>query len=158
MHVNPDEDWVPKTPEEGVLHAFMRVGRRMRSRQPGDTIDPSTHFVMFALRWGGPVRLSELASRCQIDASTVSRQVRTLEDAGLIERSPDPNDGRAFRIQLSDTGRTQLDESMQRRKELLARAMEGWKPSDIKTFEQLMTRFADGVNKIAEERAMTETR
>jgi DNA-binding MarR family transcriptional regulator len=158
MHVNPPEDWTPQTPEEGVLHAFMRIGRRMRAKQPGDTMDPSTHFVMYALRCAsGPVRLSELAAQAQMDASTVSRHIRSMENAGLVERGTDPDDGRAFRIQLSEAGKTQLDEGMQRRQELLARAMEGWKQSDIKTFEALMTRFADGVNKVADERANRQT-
>lgn len=147
MHVNPE---ALRTPEEGVLHAFMRIGRRMRAKQPGDTLDPSVHFVMYALRCApAPVRLSELAAQTQMDASTVSRHVRSMENAGLVERRPDPDDGRAFRVQLSTAGQTLLDEGLQRKQRLLARAMEGWKQSDIKTFEALMTRFAEGVESLA---------
>ena len=36
--------------------------------------------------------------------------------------------------------------------ELLTQAMEGWTDSDIETFEKLMTRFADGVTNIVDER------
>ena len=36
--------------------------------------------------------------------------------------------------------------------EVLTQAMEGWTDSDIETFERLMTRFADGVTSIVDER------
>jgi DNA-binding MarR family transcriptional regulator len=152
MQVN-FRDEPPQTPEEGVLHAFMRIGRRMRARQPGDTWDHSQHLVLFVLKCSGPVRLSELASKAEVDASTISRHVRTLEQAGLIRRSPDPDDGRAFRVELSDEGREKFAAATKRRQELLTQAMAGWDPADIKTFESLMSRFADGVNSIADERA-----
>lgn len=151
MQVN--DAWVPHTPVEGVLHAFTRIGRRLKSRQPGDTIDHSAHLVMFMLRCTGPVRLSDLATRMEIDASTASRHVRSLELAGLIRRSADPDDGRAFRVELTEAGEREFDAASKRRQELLTRAMDGWDSADIETFEKLMTRFADGVTSIADERA-----
>jgi DNA-binding MarR family transcriptional regulator len=35
-----------------------------------------------------------------------SKVVKTLEDAGLLTRTPDPADARAYRLQLSPRGRT----------------------------------------------------
>ena len=102
MHVN--DPYAPQTPVEGVLHAFTRIGRRLKSKQPGDTIDHSAHLVLFVLRCNGALRLSDLANRMEIDASTASRHVRALEQAGLIRRSVDPDDGRAFRVELTEQG------------------------------------------------------
>jgi DNA-binding MarR family transcriptional regulator len=155
MQVN--DGWVPQTPVEGVLHAFTRIGRRLKAKQPGDTIDHSAHLVMFMLRCSGPVRLSDLAARVEIDASTASRHVRALENAGLIRRSADPDDGRAFRVELTELGEKEFEAASKRRQELLTRAMDGWDTSDIETFEKLMTRFADGVSSIADERAGMDT-
>lgn len=104
------------------------------------------------LKCSGPTRLSDLASKVEIDASTMSRHVRSLEQAGLVRRSPDPKDGRAFRVELTDEGLTQFEASSKRRQELLTQAMAGWDLDDIKTFERLMTRFADGVNNVADAR------
>ncbi|WP_328991503.1 MarR family transcriptional regulator [Kribbella sp. NBC_01245] len=148
MHLNGS----PQTPEEGVLHAFMRIGRRMKARQPGDAVDHSLHIVLFMLKCSGPTRLSDLAAKVEIDASTMSRHVRSLEQAGLVRRSPDPDDGRASRVELTDEGLTQFEASSKRRQELLTQAMAGWDLDDIKTFERLMTRFADGVNNVADAR------
>ena len=69
-----------------MLHAFTRIGRRLKSKQPGDTIDHSAHLVLFVLRCNGALRLSDLAARMEIDASTASRHVRALEQAGLVQR------------------------------------------------------------------------
>jgi DNA-binding MarR family transcriptional regulator len=145
MHVN--EGWVPQTPVEGVLHAFTRIGRRLKSKQPGDTIDHSAHLALFVLRCNGALRLSDLATKMEID-----RHVRALEQAGLLRRSPDPDDGRAFRVELTDEGTAEWETAAKRRMELLSQAMNGWTEQDVETFEKLMTRFADGVTSLVDER------
>ncbi|WP_328328256.1 MarR family transcriptional regulator [Kribbella sp. NBC_00382] len=150
MHVN--EGWVPQTPVEGVLHAFTRIGRRLKSKQPGDTIDHSAHLALFVLRCNGALRLSDLAAKMEIDASTASRHVRALEQAGLLRRSPDPDDGRAFRVELTEQGTAEWEAAAKRRMGLLSQAMDGWSEQDIETFEKLMTRFADGVINLVDER------
>ena len=151
MHVN--DGWVPQTPVEGVLHAFTRIGRRLKSKQPGDTIDHSAHLVLYMLRCNGALRLSDLAAKMELDASTASRHVRALEQVGLIRRSADPDDGRAFRVELTEDGEREWYTSSKRRMELLSQAMDGWDDSDIETFATLMTRFADGVTNFVDERA-----
>jgi DNA-binding MarR family transcriptional regulator len=143
MQVN--DAYSPQTPIEGVLHAFTRIGRRLKTKQPGDTIDHSAHLVLFVLRCSGALRLSDLAGRMELDASTASRHVRSLEQLGLVRRSPDPDDGRAFRVELTEQGIEEWESSARRRMELLGAAMDGWSEDDILTFERLMTRFADGV-------------
>ena len=148
MQVN--DAYTPETPIEGVMHAFTRIGRRLKAKQPGDTIDHSAHVVLFALRCNGALRLSDLAARLELDASTTSRHVRSLEQLGLVRRSPDPDDGRAFRVELTEQGVEQWEASARHRMELLSAAMEGWSEDDVQTFERLMTRFADGVAALTE--------
>jgi DNA-binding MarR family transcriptional regulator len=143
MQVN--DAYSAQTPVEGVLHAFTRIGRRLKGKQPGDTLDHSAHVVLFVLRCSGALRLSDLASRLELDASTASRHVRALEQLGLVRRSPDPDDGRAFRVELTEQGVEQWEAGARRRMELLSAAMDGWSEDDVRTFERLMTRFADGV-------------
>jgi DNA-binding MarR family transcriptional regulator len=150
MQVN--DAYTPKTPIEGVLHAFTRIGRRLKSKQPGDTIDHSVHVVLFVLRCNGALRLSDLAAKLELDASTASRHVRSLEQLGLVRRSADPDDGRAFRVELTERGAEEWEAASKRRMLLLAQAMDGWTEEDIETFERLMTRFAEGVTSIVDAR------
>ena len=106
------------------MHAFTRIGRRLKAKQPGDTLDHSAHVVLFVLRCSGALRLSDLAARMELDASTASRHVRSLEQLGLVRRSPDPDDGRAFRVELTEQGIEQWEAGARRRMELLSAAME----------------------------------
>src|SRR3954463_8251829 len=85
----------PETAEDAVMSLMMALGRRLRQRQPGDAIDYSAFPLLKLLSHQGPMRLSALASVLGLDASTVSRHARQLEDRGLLERTGDPDDGRA---------------------------------------------------------------
>src|SRR4051795_1568540 len=87
----------PETAEDAVMSLMMALGRRLRQRQPGDAIDYSAFPLLKLLSHQGPMRLSALAAVIGLDASTVSRHARQLEDRGLLERTDDPDDRRASR-------------------------------------------------------------
>jgi len=58
------------------------------------------------------VRMSHLAERTVISFSRVSRVIDELEEQGLVERNPDPSDGRAVLIELTPSGREHLREAV----------------------------------------------
>jgi len=58
-------------------------------------------------------RLTELADRAQVTKQTASVLVTALERQGLVERVPDPADGRAQLIRLSAQGREAAAHAMQ---------------------------------------------
>ena len=51
------------------------------------------------------LRMGELASRARLSKQTMTTMVRLVERDGLVERRPDPVDGRATRVHLSAKGR-----------------------------------------------------
>ena len=53
----------------------------------------------------GPVSINRLASILGLDATTVTRQVVTMEATKLVVRRSDPSDGRISLISLSPKGR-----------------------------------------------------
>jgi DNA-binding MarR family transcriptional regulator len=53
----------------------------------------------------GPLRLGALSQRLGIAPSTLTRNVERIEERGLVERVPDPEDGRALRMRLTASGR-----------------------------------------------------
>jgi DNA-binding MarR family transcriptional regulator len=135
----------PATAEEAVLMATIRVGRRMRQRLPGEDLDFSLIPLLKALAHRGELRLTDLAGVLDLDASTVSRHVRTLEERGLVARTTDPDDGRATRLALTDEGRERLEAGASRRRALIAELLEDWSPEDRETLRRLLTRLADDV-------------
>ena len=89
------------------------------------------------------MRVSDLAACVELDASTVSRQIKQLEDKGIVERTADPADGRASLVRLTDDGR----ETMHRRlpppvrpHQDRARAVERRRPRG--SSQSLLTRLA----------------
>jgi DNA-binding MarR family transcriptional regulator len=52
----------------------------------------------------GEARISDLAALDHCSQPTMTTQVRRLEDAGLVTRTPDPHDARAVLIAITDKG------------------------------------------------------
>src|ERR1700755_2941498 len=68
----------------------------------GDIREP--HFQIFGnIRMGG-IRLTELADRAQLSLAATSELVNDLADLGYLPRRPDPADGRAKLIDLTERG------------------------------------------------------
>ena len=126
---------------DSVLTALMGVGRTLRQRVAGDDLEPGTFWLLKSIAAGGPLRITELATCTHLDTSTVSRHVAQLDRAGLVERTPDPDDGRAHRIQLTDAGRARLHDAFERRRALLRRAVGHWDTDDLALLDRLLGRF-----------------
>lgn len=63
-----------------------------------------THTLIFALVDSGGIRLSELAERAQMTKQLVNYMVTSIEELGYVERVPDPEDGRAKIVRLTERG------------------------------------------------------
>jgi DNA-binding MarR family transcriptional regulator len=61
----------------------------------------------------GPVRPADLAREMKIDASTLSRNLRPLIDAGWLEMGPGA-DGRSRLVSVTDEGREKRQEAQRR--------------------------------------------
>ena len=62
--------------------------------------------ILSRLRRRRGIGIATLADQLSLDASTLSRLLRPLADAGLIDVRPDPDDGRAKLLWLTDQGAT----------------------------------------------------
>lgn len=58
-------------------------------------------------------RLTDLAEAAQVTKQTASLLVAALEREGIVERVPDPEDGRARLIRFTERGRAAAREAMQ---------------------------------------------
>ncbi|MEZ0338611.1 MarR family winged helix-turn-helix transcriptional regulator [Mycobacterium sp. pV006] len=59
----------------------------------------------------GEARISDLAALDHCSQPTMTTQVRRLEDAGLVSRTPDPQDARAVLIRITPAGVTALQQA-----------------------------------------------
>jgi DNA-binding MarR family transcriptional regulator len=135
---------------ESMMHALLEIGRLMRQRGQGEMLDSGTFWLLKTLATSGPLRVTDLAVCANLDASTVSRHVAQLHSAGLIERAPDPVDGRAQRVKLSDAGSAKINAALRSRRELLEKCLESWDPGDLSDLDLLLTRFATDVEALTQ--------
>ncbi|HVB27310.1 MAG TPA: MarR family transcriptional regulator [Mycobacteriales bacterium] len=132
---------------ERVLFTVGRTiaGLRVERSVAGQPVDRAGLAVLGALCESGALRLSEVASRLGLDVSTVSRQVRALEDRGWLTRAPDPDDRRAARLAVSDPGRAVLRAVRAARCDLLDNALQDWTDRDLAQLTDLLTRLSDAL-------------
>lgn len=133
-----------------LMHALLSVGRLMRQRTQGETVDSGSFWLLKTLAAAGPQRVTDLAVCAGLDASTVSRHVAQLHSAGLIERAADPADGRAQRVKLSATGFERFEAALNTRRSLLEKCLESWDPRDLEELDRLLTRFAADVEALTQ--------
>jgi DNA-binding MarR family transcriptional regulator len=100
--------------------------RREVIARAGVTLTPTDAWVLGRIMEHGPLRLSGLALALGVDKASMTPRVQQLEAAGLVERSPDPTDGRAVLLEISDEGRRVFARLHQARQDLLAELLAGW--------------------------------
>lgn len=120
---------------------------QLATRNAGVELDRSAYFALATLSQTEPLRISELAEACGVDASTMSRLVDRLLEHGLIEANVASRDRRAVLLQVSERGKRVLQAVESERRMLLARALADWPEDDQKAFAALMARFVSSVNR-----------
>ncbi|MDN5717797.1 MAG: MarR family transcriptional regulator [Janibacter sp.] len=122
-----------------TLHAT-----RVRAPRVHPGVEASHHSVLVAVR-DQPSRVGDIAERNLSDASTVSRQVSHLTSLGLLTKVPDPDDGRAQLVALTDEGAALLAELVDRREAWFADLLSDWSDEDLTAFVGYVDRFCDDV-------------
>ena len=106
-------------------------------------VDRGAYVALHRVHDLGPVRLSDVAGALGLDLSTVSRQVRQLEDAGLLSRTPDPDDRRAALLATTAEGSALVERMQEALSRIVANALDGWSDRDRRTLTSLLGRLAD---------------
>jgi DNA-binding MarR family transcriptional regulator len=88
---------------EALMVSTVRLARRLRQLSDA-RLTPSQHSVMTSIHRQGPITLGALAEVERVAPPTISRIVAKLESEGLVERRPDPDDGRIVRVVVTDPG------------------------------------------------------
>jgi DNA-binding MarR family transcriptional regulator len=89
----------------------------------------------------GPIAVSEVARRLEVDLSNASRQLRALEDQGLVTRTVDPADRRVAPVAITAAGRRVLDRARAIALNDYAVALDDWSARDRAQLASLLDRF-----------------
>jgi DNA-binding MarR family transcriptional regulator len=100
-------------------------------------------WLLSTIAAAGSCRVSDIARMQGVDKSTISPQLRRLEQHGLLVRTTDPSDGRAVLIRVTDKGHRWQQELDTAGAAVFADVLRQWKPKDAAALATLLTRFAD---------------
>jgi DNA-binding MarR family transcriptional regulator len=151
VNVNQPAVAVAGHPEPAALAARLRVAgwrfaRRMRQESdPG--ITPTLHAALHSIETHGPITAGQLASHEHVQKPTLTRTIQALLDRELIERLPDPLDGRVSWLSITPSGRKLLQRSRRRTDEFLAKRVKKLQPEERAMLEraaELLERLAEG--------------
>lgn len=85
--------------------AVMHTARRLRAAAAEEGLTPAQSSVLATLVRRGPMRAGDLAAAEAVNPTMLSRILGRLEEAGLIERAPDPDDARSTLARATSAGK-----------------------------------------------------
>jgi DNA-binding MarR family transcriptional regulator len=103
---------------------FGRLRRRLKELATADDLTPSQTAVLIRLVKDGPASTSQLAGAERVRPQSMAATLSGLDRHGLIERRPDPDDGRRQLIRLTPRGRRHAESDRKVRDEWLVQAIQ----------------------------------
>ena len=119
-----------------------RAAARIRSERSGVHLSRPAISVLATLNAAGPLRLTDLAERTDLELALVSREVRSLEASGHVRRNADPGDRRASIATLAAKGRRAYEAYRRATDEIVAETFADWSARDLTTLAGLLDRVA----------------
>lgn len=153
-HVDPHQAFVRLEREIGLL---LRRSRAISARLAAELhpdLDGAAYGLLALLQDSGPLRAGDLVTRLGLDKSTVSRQIAHLADLGLVDRTADPDDGRAQVLTPSAEGSARLSRIRDVRRARWESDLGDWPAADVASLGELLARL----NRLGEAREAAEPR
>jgi DNA-binding MarR family transcriptional regulator len=146
----PPQADIPLTDSAAKLRmAIVRTARLLRQEAASETsgLTPTSVAALATIDRHGPLTPSEVARIERVKRPTVTRTLGCLEGEGLIERTPDPADGRSALVAVNAAGRERLRRLRGRKNAYLARRMRDLPAADVETLEraaEILDRMREG--------------
>ncbi|MDE3064598.1 MAG: winged helix-turn-helix transcriptional regulator [Acidobacteriota bacterium] len=120
-----------------LRRAVTRLNRRLRASSLGG-VSPAQASMLSSVESLDSPTLGDLATAEQIQPPSVTRLVQSLEEAGLVVCSPDPDDRRSTRVRVTASGRRELTQIRHRKTEFLERTLQALSEADRRRAGELV--------------------
>ena len=129
---------------EALLSAHAVLMKQFAAENIWEGVSMREYDVLYTLsKCAEPVRISELNRYVLLSQPALSRLVDRLADRGLVERRPDPADGRSVLLSLTEAGRAAQRQIGRQHARGVARAMTvGLDPAELKQLETICLKLA----------------
>ena len=132
------------------IQALFRLGgsRRIHQQQmaaAGVTLSPQGLRLLERVLAAQVATPGQLAAHLDLDPAVVTRLLRQLEDAGLIDRRPSPTDRRVITLQATAEGRASFERVRDVIWDQVRRTLEEWPETEIEQLATLLDRLVRDV-------------
>jgi DNA-binding MarR family transcriptional regulator len=114
----------------GVAAAIERLLGLFRSLSPASGLSLTAAATLATLERSGPCRLTWLATREGVTQPAMTQLIARLQDAGLVDRAGDPEDGRVVQIRITADGKAVLAHRRAVRADRLAGLLDRLSPDE----------------------------
>ncbi|PKQ34471.1 MAG: MarR family transcriptional regulator [Actinobacteria bacterium HGW-Actinobacteria-11] len=133
------DDAITRVEQElGRLFARIRVSWREAAATVHPDLQPLGYQVLTSIATGKATSAGAIIERLQTDKSAVSRQVRQLEQLGLVESIPDPEDGRARVLVATDLAQERVALARSQYEGRMGERLRRWTTADLDHFADLL--------------------
>ncbi|MCU1691470.1 MAG: MarR family transcriptional regulator [Frankiales bacterium] len=141
-----EDDLAALEREFSLLLRRARASTAELSRTVHPELDGSAYALLSSIvRAQGPdgqgLRAQDVAEQFGVDKGAISRQVARLERLGLVERRPDPVDGRARVLVATAAGRERFEAANGLRRSRFRGRLADWSPDDVSRLAELLGRL-----------------
>jgi DNA-binding MarR family transcriptional regulator len=129
----------------GVLLRRIKKVIAVRAHLVHPDIQSASYFMLTWLDEHGPVRASAMSDQFHIDKGAISRQLQHLEELGLVERDPDPADGRATLVHVTAEAVRRLEAANAERRRWLEDRLADWSADRLARFAAELGAYNDAL-------------
>jgi DNA-binding MarR family transcriptional regulator len=133
-----------------LVVSLMRVGdsvQRTRSRE-----NTGIFATLRVIAEHDQVRPIEIAAELGVHQSTITRQLRVLQDAEQVVLTADPQNRRSCFVALTERGHAESARLEELQLEQLAEFVDDWDTEDVRVLNRLLARYEDAAGESKEKR------
>ncbi|MCX5399717.1 MarR family winged helix-turn-helix transcriptional regulator [Streptomyces sp. NBC_00102] len=139
--VPADQEFLALEHELAVILRRARATSGEMAREVHPELESAAYGLLVRLESAGRQRATELAAWFGVGKATMSRQLRALEDLGLVNREPDPEDGRASLVHLTEEGLARFRHVRDARRARYVRKLADWDRAEVAELARLLHQF-----------------
>ncbi|MEV5337797.1 MarR family transcriptional regulator [Streptomyces sp. NPDC052676] len=142
-----DQEYLALERELTVLMRRARAKQGEMARAVHPDLESAAYGLLVRLDECGRQRATELAAYIGVGKATMSRQLRALEDLGLVAREPDPADGRAWLVHLTEEGSRRVQRVREARRARYVSQLAHWDRHEVAELARLLRQLNQGMEK-----------
>jgi DNA-binding MarR family transcriptional regulator len=131
---------------EQVVTGLLEVGHQLQQARRGQGEGSRLVILQRIAGRDDDVRPSDLAAELKLSLSSVTRQLRTLQDAGFVGLAEDPRDRRSCLVTLTGSGREETDRLNKIAFDRFVEFVADWDPDELRKLGELLNKLAGSIN------------